>query len=245
MSERYELLYWPSIQGRGEFVRLSLEEGGADYVDVARQSGGMKALRGMLESGDGGLMPYAPPILRHGDLVIAQTANILMYLGPRLSLVPDDEKSRLGAHQLELTITDLVKEAHDTHHPVGSSLYYEDQKPEAKRYTRQFVHHRLPKYLGYFERVLEQNRDSGGNHLVGSGPSYVDLSMFQVMVGLDYAFPKAMKKLASRTKRLRALAGRVAERPRIAAYLDSDRRLPFNEDGIFRRYAELDIEPAD
>lgn len=245
MSERYELFYWPSIQGRGEFVRLSLEEGGADYVDVARHSGGMKALQEVLESGDGGLLPYAPPVLRHGNLVLAQTAAILMYLAPKLGLVPDDEKSRLGAHQLELTITDLVKEAHDTHHPVGSGLYYEDQKAEAKRYTQQFVSHRIPKYLGYFERVLERNTDGGGKHLIGKDLSYADLSMFQVMVGLDYAFPRAMKKLARRTQRLRALAGRVAERPRIAAYLASGRRLAFNEDGIFRRYPELDIEPAD
>ncbi len=243
MSERYELLYWPSIQGRGEFVRLSLEEAGADYSDVARQSGGMKALRQVLESGDGGLLPYAPPILRHGDFVIAQTAAILMYLGPRLGLVPDDEKSRLGAHQLELTITDLVKEAHDTHHPVGSSLYYEDQKAEAKRYAKEFVNHRIPKYLGYFERVLERNVQSDEKHLIGSTLSYVDLSMFQVMVGLDYAFPAAMKKLAPQTRRLRALADAVAARPRIAAYLDSERRIPFNEDGIFRRYPELDLQP--
>jgi len=243
MSERYELLYWPSIQGRGEFVRLSLEEGGADYVDVARQSGGMKVMREVLESGGGGLLPYAPPILRHGDFVLAQTAAILMYLAPRLGLVPEDEKSRLGAHQLELTITDLVKEAHDTHHPVGSSLYYEDQKTEAQRYAKEFVNYRIPKYLGYFERVLERNKQSDGQHLIGDKPSYVDLSMFQVMVGLDYAFPKAMKKLAPRTRRLRALTEAVAARPRIAAYLDSKRRIPFNEDGIFRRYPELDLEP--
>jgi glutathione S-transferase len=244
MSERYELLYWPSIQGRGEFVRLSLEEAGADYVDVARRSGGMKALREVLESGDGGLLPYAPPILRHDGFVVAQTAAILMYLGPRLGLVPEDEKSRLAAHQLELTMADLVKEAHDTHHPVGSGLYYEDQKAEAKRYATEFVNQRIPKYLGYFERVLERNTQSDGRHLIGSGLTYVDLSMFQVMVGLGYAFPKAMKKLGARTKRLRALADAVAARPRIAAYLDSDRRIPFNEDGIFRRYPELDIEPA-
>lgn len=241
---RYELYYWPTIQGRGEYVRLALEEAGADYVDVARQPEhdgmGVPALRRFLERAEVNSPPFAPPFLKAGDLVIAQTANILMYLGPRLGLVPEDEASRLWAHQLQLTVTDFVKEVHDTHHPIASSLYYEEQKPEAKRRSADFTAQRLPKYLGYFERVLERN-PRGNQHMVGGALSYADLSMFQIVAGLRYAFPKTMARLEPGYPLLIALHERVAVRPRIAAYLASDRRLPFNEKGIFRHYPELDV----
>ncbi len=233
----YELYYWPGIPGRGEFVRLALEEAGAPYVDVARLSkargGGVPAMMKALAS-----EPFAPPFLRSGDLVIGQTANILLYLGPRHGLVPRDEPSRLKANQIQLTIADVVAEAHDTHHPIAVGLYYEDQKREAKRRAAAFARERIPRFLGWFERVLEA---SGGSHFVGKRVSYVDLSTFQLLAGLDYAFPKAMARVGRRTPRLRALAERVASRPRIAAYLASDRRVAFNEGGIFRRYPELDV----
>ncbi len=234
---RYQLFYWPSIQGRGEFIRLALEEAGAPYVDVARRKHGMKAMMAILGGETPGLVPFAPPFLRSGELVIAQTANILQYLGPRHGLSPKDEAGRLAVHQLQLTLSDVVGEVHDTHHPIAGSLYYEDQKPAAKKRSRAFVKERLPKLLGYFERVLEKG---GGEHLVGAALTYVDLSMFQVLAGLGYAFPKAMARLEPTVPRLAALRGRVAARPKIAAYLRSKRRLPFNEDGIFRHYAELD-----
>jgi glutathione S-transferase len=237
----YELYYWPGIQGRGEFVRLALEEAGAPYVDVARlpksKGGGVDAIMKYLNGGEPGLVPFAPPFLKSGRLVIAQTANILHYLGPRHALVPDGEAARLAAHQLQLTVTDVVAEAHDTHHPIASSLYYEDQKREAKRAAAAFIDERIPKFLGYFERVIERN---GGKHMIGRRVSYVDLSMFQVIAGLDYAFPNSMAQFAKRIPHLRDLAAAVAERPRIAAYLESDRRLPFNESGIFRHYPELE-----
>ena len=236
---RYELYYWPSIQGRGEFVRLALEEGGADYVDVARRPGprGMPAMMRMLEGKRLPHPPYAPPFLKAGKLVIAQTALILHYLGPRLGLAPRDEAGRLWAHQLQLTITDLVVQIHDTHHPISSALYYEDQRPEAKHRTAEFWRHRAPKFLGYFENVL---RRSGGHYVLGRRLSYVDLSLFQIVAGLRYAFPKRMKRLEKKIPHLVALHDRVASRPRIAAYLKSERRIAFNEWGIFRRYKELD-----
>jgi glutathione S-transferase len=238
---RYELHYWPSIQGRGEFVRLALEEAGADYVDVARdkESGGVPALMGHLNGTDE-RQPFAPPILKAGKLVIAQTANILLYLGPRHGLAPANEAGRLWTNQLQLTIADLVDEAHDTHHPIGSSLYYEDQKPEALRRTEIFIKERIPKYLGYFERVLERNA-RGDRFLVGGRLSYADLSLFQAIAGLDYALPGAMARSKRRYARLHRLHDSVAARARIRAYLASDRRIPFNEHGIFRRYAELDL----
>ena len=241
----YELYYWPTIQGRGEFVRLSLEDAGAHYVDVARlpesEGGGVPALMKFLRGTADGLAPFAPPFLKSGELVIGQTANILAYLGPRLGLVPSDEPSRLRANQLQLTLADFVDEAHDVHHPVAVSLYYEDQKPEAKRRAASFVAERIPKYLGYFERVLERN---GGEHLVGNRISYVDLSMFQLLAGLEYAFPRVMAAVGSRYPALVGLRGRVALRPRLAAYLSSPRRLPFNQHGLFRHYPELDIAPG-
>ena len=234
---RYELYYWPDIQGRGEFIRLALEEAGADYVDVARRPGGEHRLIRLMSSRREKHPPFAPPFLKAGRLLIAQTANILLYLGPRHGLVPAGEQARLFANQLQLTIADVVEEVHNTHHPIASALYYEDQRREAKRYTAEFWKRRPQKYLGYFERVLER---SGGYWLLGRRLSYPDLSLFQIVEGLRYAFPKRMKRLERTIPRVVAVRDRVAERPRIAAYLASTRRIAFNEDGIFRRYPELD-----
>jgi glutathione S-transferase len=232
----YELYYWPEIQGRGEFVRLALEEAGADYVDVARsRKGGVAEMMRLMERRTE--PPFAPPFLKAGKRVVAQTANILQFLGPRLGLAPRAEAGRLWAHQLQLTVTDFVAETHDTHHPIASSLYYEDQRPEAKRRAALFVRERLPKYLGYFERVLAA---SGARWMLGARLSYVDLSMFQVVAGLRYAFPRAMARRAARYPGLMRLHDRVAARPRIAAYLASGRRLPFNEMDVWRCYPELD-----
>ena len=236
---RYELYYWPSIQGRGEFVRLALEEGGADYVDVARKPGprGVPAMTRMLDSKRVVHPPYAPPFLKAGKLVIAQTALILHYLGPRLGLAPRDEATRLWAHQLQLTITDLVVRIHDTHHPVSGWLYYEEQKPAALKRTKDFWRYQVPKMLGYFERALQKN---GGRFAVGNRLSYVDLSLFQIVEGLRYAFPKRMKRYEKKTPGLVALHDRVAKRPRIKAYLASKRRIPFSQWGIYRYFKELD-----
>jgi glutathione S-transferase len=234
---RYLLYYHPTIQGRGEFVRLALEEAGADYVDVARRKGGVAAMMKIIEDKRNDRPPFAPPFLKAGNLLIAQTANILLYLGPRLNLAPRDEAGRLWAHQLQLTITDLVVEIHDTHHPISSRLYYEEQRPAAKRRTDASWRYRVPKFLGYFERVLQKN---GGKYLVGGRLSYVDLSVFQIVEGLRYAFPRRMKRFERKIPGVIALHDRVAKRPRIAAYLASTRRIAFNEWGIYRYYKELD-----
>jgi glutathione S-transferase len=234
---RYELHYWPGIQGRGEFVRLALEEAAADYDDVARGRGGTGAMQRLMAGGsETATPPFAPPFLVAGRRVIGQTANILLFLGARHGLAPVAEAARLWVHQLQLTVTDFVAEIHDTHHPLGPSFYYEDQIPEAKRRAADFRKERAPKFLGYFESVL----DAHGPWLTGRRLTYADLSMFQLVAGLRYAFPKAMRKLERECPRLVALHDRVAARPRIAAYLDSARRIPFNEDGIFRHYPALD-----
>lgn len=232
---RYQLYYWSGIQGRGEFVRLALEDAGADYVDVARERGD-DAIVPFLRGEQAGALPFAPPFLKAGRMVIAQTAAILFYLAPRLKLVPAGSAAPWYAHQLQLTIADLVAEVHDTHHPIASSLYYEDQRDAARQRAQDFRQQRLPKYLHYFEDVLTR---SHGRHVL-SRHSYVDLSLFQIMSGLDYAFPRVMRRLQRKLPRLCRLAEEVAERPRIAAYLASPRRLAFNEDGIFRHYPELD-----
>jgi glutathione S-transferase len=237
----YELYYWPSIPGRGEFIRLALEECGAEYQDVARTSkqAGIQAMMQWLEDPATAHRPFAPPFLRCGSLLIGQTANILRYLGAHHGLAPQDEAGGLWTEQLQLTLADLLVEVHDTHHPIASGLYYEDQQSEARRRTADFLAHRLPKYLAYFETVLERNPD-GDRHLSGASLTYADLSMFQTIAGLQYAFPRSMHRLAERTPRLLALHGRIRERPRIAAYLGSPRWLPFNQQGIFRHYPELD-----
>jgi glutathione S-transferase len=241
----YALYYWPGLPGRGEFVRLVLEQAGIEYDDVARrpeaEGGGVKALMAVLRDTRPGLRPLAPPVLVHGRLRIAQAANICAWLAARHGLVSDDEGARAEALQLQLTIADVVGEAHDTHHPVGTGEYYEDQKEEAKRYAAQFVKERMPKYLRYFESVLQANVGGQGRHLLGAALTYVDLSMDQVLRGLEYAFPRAFAKVVPEIPGLVALRDHVDALPRIAAYRASERCLPFNESGIFRRYPELDL----
>jgi glutathione S-transferase len=234
---RYELYYWPGIQGRGEYVRLALEDAGADYADVARGPGGMAKMMKMMEARRG-TPPFAPPFLAAGNRVIGQTANILLYLGVRHGLAPKAEAGRLWVHQLQLTVADFVVEIHDTHHPIGVSLYYEEQRAPAKKRTGEFWKQRVPKYLGYFEGILNGN---GGFYLTGRRATYADLSLFQIVEGLRYAFPKRMKAFERKIPGLVELHDRIAARPNIKAYLSSDRRIGFNEDGIFRRYKALDL----
>ena len=234
----YELYYWPDIQGRGEFIRLALEEAGVSYVDVARRSG-VNPLLKLLNGTRIKTPPFAPPVLKAGQQIVAQTANILIFIGARHGLAPRQDAARLWTNQLQLTIADFLVEIHDSHHPIASGLYYEDQRPEAKRRSRDFLKERAPKFLGYFEDVLTRN-PAGDKYLVGKRLSYVDLSLFQVVAGLRYAYPRAMAQLEKRHPRVVALHDRVAKRPRIAAYLASDRRIAFNKQGIFRHYPELD-----
>ena len=237
--ERYRLYYWPTLPGRGELVRLIFEDAGVPYLDVARlpaEAGGGVARILELRRGEApGLLPYAPPILEVGDLVLSQTAVICDFLARRFGLVPEDEASRLAALQLQLTLLDVVAEAHDTHHPISTAKYYEEQRDAAKDAARAFIATRLPSWLAYFERVAER---AGGAFLLGAEASYVDLALFQVVEGLRHAFPQAMARQSC--PRVFAIAAAVSQRPGIARYLASERRLPFNEQGIFRYYAELD-----
>jgi glutathione S-transferase len=233
----YELYYWPMIQGRGEFVRLALEEAGAEYADIARDDDGIEKMMAVMEKGSH--PSFAPPFLRHGKLWIGQTSTILLYLGERHNLAPKSQSGRLWTQQIQLTVADAVFEAHETHHPIGMGLYYEDQKPEAKRRAQEFRKDRIPKFLDWFETILSRN-PAGPRHLVGKSLTYADLSLFQLVEGLEYAFPKAAKRALTKTPKVAALREAVAKRRRIAAYLQSDRRIPFNEDGIFRRYPEID-----
>jgi glutathione S-transferase len=239
---KYELYYWPGIQGRGEYVRLALEYAGAKYVDVAlmpeKKGGGVAALEKYLSGRNVPRPPFAPPFLKAGRLLIGQTANILLFLGDRLRLAPADEAGKLWTHQLQLTIADFIVEAHDVHHPIGSGLYYEQQKREAKRRAPDFIAHRVPKFFGYFERVLTKNR--GGPGMVGKQLTYADLSLAQVLAGVQYAFPKAMAKAVAKYPRLRTLEEFVFSRPHIERYVNSGRRLSFNDDDLYRHYPELD-----
>lgn len=243
----YELYYWTGLQGRGEFVRLALEDAGADYVDVAREQGpdqGMPAMMRWLKTEDEPHIPFAPPFLRDGDLIIPHVANILFYLGPKLGLSPLQDDLRYVLNGLQLTITDMVAEVHDTHHPISTGLYYEDQTVEAKARAADFIANRIPKYCGYFERVLRQN-PHGATHILGKDVTYGDLSLFQLVAGLRYAFPRATAHFERQYPSLDALYKAIQQRPNIARYLHSDRRLDFNQSGIFRHYPELDQDPAD
>ena len=243
----YELFYWPHIPGRGELVRLALEDAGAPYVDVARSPahGGVEALKALLQEHPRvGARPFAPPILRQGSLVLAQVGAILAYLGPRLGLAGEGEGQGHGTLALQLTISDLVSEVHDTHHPIGTSLYYEEQTEAARQRTTAFLEHRLPKFLDYFERIVRENADAREPRSLVGVHTYADLSMFHVLAGLRYAFPRAMAAKQRTLPELAALEERVAARPRVASYLASPRRLAFSSSGIFRAYPELDLVPS-
>ncbi|WP_151446169.1 glutathione S-transferase [Lacisediminimonas profundi] len=239
----YQLYYWPGIQGRGEYVRLALEDAGARYIDVARlpenDGGGVAAMERLMNGASVERPPFAPPFLKAGRQLIGQTANILLYLGGRLDLAPRDAAGRLWTHQLQLTIADFLVEIHDCHHPLGVGLYYEQQKPASKSRSDEFRDNRLSKFLDYFEGVLQRN-PAAGPGMVGERITYADLSMAQVIAGLRYAFPQASRKALRACPRLRELHDEVFARPRIRDYLASDRRLPFNNDDIFRHYPELD-----
>jgi glutathione S-transferase len=241
----FQLYYWPGLQGRGEFVRLAFEDAGVPYEDVGRlpeaDGGGVGAVVRLLEEPGPWLTPLGPPALRHGRVLVAQTAAILQYVAPLLGLVPRDEASRRRAHQIQLTIADLVEEVHGTHHPIAVALYYEDQRREAARRSEAFVRERIPMHLRYLDRALDSNAAGKGRWLVGRSCSYADLSLFQVIEGLRYAFPRAMQRYERAVPLLGAVHDAVAARPRVRAYLASGRRVPFNEHGIFRRYPELDL----
>jgi glutathione S-transferase len=240
----YELHYWPTIPGRGEFVRLALEAAGAPYIDVARgdevKGQGVPAMMRLLQDRKSPQPPFAPPFLKDGDLVIGQTAAILHHIAPELKLVARSERARVWTQQIQLTIGDMVDEAHDTHHPIGVGLYYEDQKPEALRRSAEFCRARMPKFLAWFEHIVQHN-PAGSRYLVGGKLSYADLSLFQLVEGLRYAFPNTAEKALAKAPGVLQLHDRVAAIPKVAAYLRSPRRIPFNEQGIFRRYPELDI----
>lgn len=232
----YELYYWPGIPGRGEFIRLALEEAAIPYRDVSLEDGG-KAMEKLLDIKKNRHPSFSPPFLKAGPMMIGQTSNILLYLGENHKLAPKNETGRYWTHQLQLTMADLVTEIHDAHHPVSMNLYYEDQKKEAAERTRELRTARIPKFFAYFEAAL---KNSGGPYLNGRKISYADLSLFHIVEGLEYAFPKAFARYRKKYKLILRLQKLVAARPRIKEYLKSDRRQNFSTNGIFRHYPELD-----
>ena len=239
----YEFYYWPMIQGRGEVVRLALEEAGVDYVDVARsdekQEDNRAAILAILQDPDLERPPFAPPFLLDNGVMIAQAAAILQYLAPKINLIGNEETEKIFAHQIQLTVTDFLMEVHDTHHPLASALYYEDQVEEAKKRSANFIELRIPKYMDYFEKILTNNKSNSG-WLIGDKVTYPDLSLFQIIEGLQYAFPKAFSKIGKKYPKALALRDAITVRPNTAVYLASDRRIPFNTMGVFRHYPELD-----
>lgn len=231
----YNLWYWPGVQGRGEFVRLALEAGGIDYRDCARELGA-DALRADMR-GYGGRQPFAPPYLELDGIAIAQVAAILLYLGERHHLAPSNMADRMWLHQVQLTVTDFVAEVHQVHHPVGTAAYYEEQRHEAARFANEFRDERMPKFLSWFEEAAGANE---GEWMIDGRWTYADCSIFQLIEGLRYMFPRRMTSLEPGLPRLLTVHRLVGELPGVRAYLASDRRLDFNENGIFRYYPELD-----
>ncbi len=233
----YRLWYWPTIQGRGEFVRLPMEAAGIAYEDRARAVGAGAMMEDLETRGKNGRGPFAPPYLvePNTDLAVAQVANILLYLTERHDLAPEAERHWL--HQLQLTIADCIAEVHNVHHPVGTMDYYDDQKPEAARAANQFRAERLPKFLNHFEDAADAD---DGPFLLGDHWTCADTSLFQLIEGLRYMFPRRMRTLEPEYPALLRIHHAVAHLPGVRDYLQSDRRIGFNEDGIFRHYPELD-----
>ena len=231
----YQLFYWPMIPGRGEFVRLFMEAAELEYEDVAATQGA-DALVEDLHSREG-LRPFAPPYLVDEDVVIGQTALILLYLSDKEGLGSGDLATDLKLMQLQMDIADCVEEVHATHHPVSAGLYYADQMEAAYDKAQDFRANRIPKYLIHFDNALATN---GGPFMMGDQWTHVDTSLFQLMEGLDFAFPNYMQTMKGSWANLEALQRAVPEIEGIEAYLASERRMDFNEDGIFRHYEELD-----
>ena len=191
--------------------------------------------------GEGGNPPsLAPPILRHGDLLINQLPNILLYLGPQLGLAPywdEDPNGIYYINELALTASDgLSNEAHDTHHPIAAGAYYEDQKEEAKKKAKDYIKNRLPKFVGYFERVLKSEASKGGEWLYGGKLTYADLVLFHTVDGVSFAFPKALEKMkkSGEYDGVFNLIERIRSRDNIKKYLESDRRQKYSK-GIYRK----------
>ncbi|KAL3427778.1 glutathione s-transferase [Phlyctema vagabunda] len=244
----YELIYWPGMPGRGEHVRLLFEEAGVPYSDAAKSDDAIPLVTTQISASNLGDAenppPLAPPILKHGNLTLSQTSNILLYLGERFDLAGGLPDGKWRVNSLALTALDgLSNEAHDTHHPIASSLYYEDQKDEALRKAKDYRETRLPKFLAYFQRVLHGEASKGGEWLYGGTFTYADLVLFQCLDGLKFAFPKALQRLekGGEYDTVFKLYDSVKSRPKIKAYLESERRVEYSQ-GIYRHYPELDDE---
>lgn len=191
----YTLLYHPDIPGRGEYIRLAFEASGVPYSDPANESkegvGQVYTCCSPDSLGeDGNPPPFAPPMLRVSgagkngkSLLINQTPNILFYLGKELGLAGEEEADKWHVNELALTALDFSNETHDTHHPIAVMKVYEDQKEEALKKSTQFRENRIPKYFGYFERVLKGNEAGGGRYLVGGKLTYADTTLWQVLDG--------------------------------------------------------------
>jgi glutathione S-transferase len=230
-----QLWYWPDIPGRGEFIRLALEAAEVDYADMAREKGAKAMLDDMASRS--GIAPLAPPYIVDGDLCIGQTAHILAVLADRHGFGAGDLPTDLQLIQLQLDVSDMVSEVHAVHHPISGALYYRDQMDAAYEAAQHFRGTRIPRYLDHFERALAEQ---GGPFVLGEQWTHVDTSLFQLLEGLDYMFPNRMAELDY--PRLALCREAVMEIEGIDAYLGSERRLAFSEDGLFRHYPELDSE---
>jgi glutathione S-transferase len=231
----YALWYWPNIPGRGEFVRLALEAAEVAYRDIAREQGAEALVRDL--EARSGIRPFAPPYLVDGAFAIAQVAHILAWLADRHDFGAGELERDLELITLQLTISDMVAEVHAVHHPISTALYYADQKDAALQAAAHFRTERMLKFLDYFEDALGANQ---GPFVLGRKWSHVDTSLFQLVEGLRYMFPQRMEAIGDDYPRLLACHEAVVALEGIAAYRASERCIPFNKDGIFRHYPELD-----
>ncbi|KAK4058824.1 hypothetical protein OIO90_000270 [Microbotryomycetes sp. JL221] len=251
----FEVVYHAGIPGRAEFVRLMFEATGVTYRDAPQEDGQdciIPYVTGNFADHDKNPLPFAVPVLRHNDVVISQVPNIVLYLSSRLPPIDLDGESTNTAqtpaplhdlstfHWLEqlMTILDMNNEVHETHHPIDIRLYYEDQKAEAQKRAQAFREARIPKFLGNFENNIKKHTSGFLNEKV----SPADLALFHMVEGILFAFPERINQVKSEFPHVFKLRDTIKSSRRIQAYINSGRRIPFNNYGIFRHYTELDGE---
>jgi len=233
-KDMWQILYWPAKDadgkvaagaGRAEYLRVLFEEAGVPYQDV---TAGLRAFFWQnLEA-----QPYpalAPPAIRKNNFILGQTAVCAKRLAMEFGFYPTDEDDAAHAEQIVTTVHEYIAEGRSAFHPVKNTMSYHDQKEEAKPYIAAFKADRLPRYMTNFERFLKANR-GGGGFFVGDSLSYVDLQVMVMLQVTRSQFPDAWEALDA--KLLKDHLAQMEARPRIKAYLLSDRKQPFAGDSM-------------
>nr|ACM44934.1 sigma-class glutathione S-transferase [Laternula elliptica] len=224
-GDKWVLYYWPGFKGRAEFVRLVFEEAGIPYLE-SNQGVADSIIKGEI----GGYPVMMPPVVAKGDFRLGQTQMICQYLAGKYGLAPKGEEDKIHAEQVCASMYDYLTEGYGAFHGAKPGVKYADQKEEAQRYIDRVVQQRLPRYLKHFETVLAANT-AGTGFLFGDSISHADLALFHIMNATEFQFPEVYKS-ADYIPLLKAHRDRIASRPNIVAYTQSERCKPFSGDSF-------------